>query len=156
MKKRLSVLFLLLLAGCSSNASIATLTDPTPDQVIPASSEGITLRLPEQQFNGSPSYIETEISNDNDEAYEAGSFYHIEALKDGEWYIITYSDAVFFRNPHFRDGGVVIQGNSKMPQMFVVEELSVELPPGEYRLVKTVLHQNPYHEITIAAPFTVH
>lgn len=156
MKKWPAVLLLLLLAGCSGNASIATLADPTPDQVIPSSSEGITLRLPEQQFNGSPSYIETEISNDNDEAYEAGSFYHIEVLKDGEWYIITYSDAVFFRNPHFRDGGVVIEGRSKMPQMFSVNELGIELPPGEYRLVKTVLQQSPYREITIAAPFTVH
>lgn len=156
MKKWLSILLLLLLAGCSKDASITTLADPTPDQLIPDSSEGITLRLLEQQFDGSPSYIETEVINDNDEAYEAGSFYHIEVLKEGKWYIITYSDAVFFRNPHFRDGGVVIQGGSKMPQMFSVDELGVELPTGEYRLVKTVLHQNPYHEITVAAPFTVY
>lgn len=147
---------LLLLAACGNDESITTLIDPTPDQIIPAQTEGIVLELPQQQFAESPTHIETKVVNESTDTFEIGPFYHIEVLKDDQWYIITYSDAVFLRDSHFRDGGSILEGHQEIQQTFSVENLGVTLPTGEYRLVKTLLQHDPYHEVTVSARFTVH
>ena len=85
-----------------------------------------------------------------------GEFYHIEVNKDGQWFNITYSDAVFLKNPSFKDYGNVLSAGSKARQTFSVDVLGVTLIPGEYRLVKTFLSLGkPLYELSVAVPFTV-
>ncbi|MDV6377296.1 hypothetical protein ORD22_03350 [Sporosarcina sp. GW1-11] len=146
---------LFLLASCGNEQSITTLVDPVPNQVIPSESEGISLKLLQHEFAEPPTHIETKVINANADAFEIGPFYHIEVLKDDLWYILTYSDAVFLRDPQFRDGGMVLEGHQEIQQTFSVEKLGISLPVGTYRLVKTVLQHDPYHEVTVAVPFTV-
>jgi hypothetical protein len=147
---------LLIISTCGNEAVVNTLPDPVPDQVIHSSEEGLSLTLLEDTFNGSPTTITTIVQNESQDNYSFGGFYHIEVEKDGQWYIITYSDAVFFKNARFKDfGNTLITGN-KAYQNFSVEELGVELFPGNYRLVKTFLSQGEnFYELTVAVPFFV-
>ena len=70
--------------------------------------------------------------------------------------MITYSDTVFFTNPRFKDSGHLLPSGSEAHQLFSVETLDVELLPGEYRLLKTFSSRDePYHEISVAVPFTI-
>jgi hypothetical protein len=147
---------LLILSTCGNEAVVNTLPDPVPDQVIHSSEEGLSLTLLEDTFNGSPTTITTIVQNESQDNYSFGGFYHIEVEKDGQWYIITYSDAVFFKNPRFKDFGNTLIAGNKAYQNFSVEELGVELFPGNYRLVKTFLSQGEnFYEITVAVPFFV-
>lgn len=156
MKKWLALsCILLFLSGCSSTKTVQTLPEPVPDQTLPPQSEGISLKLIKDEFHSSPAEIETIVRNETDEAFEIGPFYHIELYKEDQWHIITYSDAVFLRDPHFRDGGLPLEAHSEISQRFSVADLRVILHAGSYRLVKTVLQSEPYHEVTVAAPFIV-
>ncbi|WP_301110103.1 immunoglobulin-like domain-containing protein [Sporosarcina sp.] len=147
---------LFFLSGCGSTLAVSTLAEPAPDQLLPSQSEGISLELIKNEFHGSPSAIKTIITNKADGTFEIGPFYHIELYKENLWYIITYSDAVFLRDPHFRDSGISLNSHSEITQEFSVEDLGVELYKGTYRLVKTAVQKEPYHEVMIAAPFIVH
>lgn len=156
MKKRLICGMLVLLVGCSKEPSIATLADPTPDQLMAAEEEGLSIELAEDQFKLSPATVEAIVRNESGEPFQIGPFFHIEVLKNDEWYMITYSDAVFLENPSFRDGGYVLQDGEEVRQVFSVESLDVTLPGGAYRLVKTFTRfGEQYHEVTVAAPFYV-
>ncbi|GKV63854.1 MULTISPECIES: immunoglobulin-like domain-containing protein [unclassified Sporosarcina] len=147
---------LLILSGCDNAESVKTLAEPVPDQLLPAQSEGISLALIQDEFEGSPAVIPTIVRNNTDDPYEIGPFYHLEFYKQAQWYIITYSDAVFLLDPHYRDGGIPLGAHSEMAQEFSVEDLGVTLYPRKYRLVKTITQRSPYHEITVAVPFTVY
>jgi len=155
--KRLLILSLILFLGACGHASALTmLPDPVPDQEMRPSEEGLSLVLAKDYFIESPTLIHTVVRNDSEEAYQLGEFYHIEILHDGKWYILTYSDAVFLKNPQFRDFGNVLAAGSEARQSFSVEDLGITLVPGSYRLVKTFLSQGePFHEVSVAAPFQV-
>ncbi|WP_438313777.1 immunoglobulin-like domain-containing protein [Sporosarcina sp. FA9] len=156
MKKLLILIFILLLAGCGKEAMVPTLPDPTPDQEMNASESGLSLTLIENTFTQTPIQIETHIRNDSSNDYQYGQFYHIEIKMDGLWYLITYSDAVFFKNKEFIDTGNTLSPGEEAHQLFSVDMLGVTLVPGEYRLAKTFLSLgDSFHEITVAAPFSV-
>lgn len=156
MKHILLILLLPILLSCGNEAAVATLPDPVPDQEMQASEKGLSLSLTDDTFSGSPTVIETIIQNDSSYDYNFGEFYHIEVNKNNLWYIITYSDAIFLKNPRFKDTGRTLQAGNETHQTFSVEALGVTLLPGEYRLVKTFLSQGEsFHEISIAAPFLV-
>lgn len=152
-------LFLLLvplLTACNKQPELTTLLDPTPDQYMPTSEHGVSLKLQETIYTESPMTIETTVTNDSDNNYTIGEFYHLEVLKEEQWYILTYSDKVFFEHPEFKDFGLKLQAHSSMDQSFSLENLGITLPPGQYRLAKTVLSKGePFYELSIAAPFTV-
>jgi len=156
MNKILIILLLPFLISCGNEAAVATLLDPVPDQEMQASDRGLSISLTEDTFTESPTIIETVVRNESLQNYNFGEFYHIEVSKDGLWYIITYSDAVFLKNPRFKDFGSTLQAGDNAHQSFSVEALGVTLLPGEYRLVKTFLSQGEsFHEISVAAPFWV-
>jgi len=149
-------MLLLFLAACGKEATVSTLPDPSPDQEMKSTEKGISLILDEVFFAESPAIINTLLKNDSERNYLYGEFYHIEISVDGFWYIITYSDTVFFNNPRFKDTGSLLLAGNETRQQFSVDDLGVKLLPGEYRLVKTLLAQGkPFHEISIAVPFFV-
>ncbi len=77
-------------------------------------------------------------------------------MKDNQWYIITYSDAVFLKNLAFKDFGSVLIAGGEVHQEFSVDALGVILIPGNYRLVKKFLtKEEPIHEQSAAVPFTM-
>ncbi|WP_172370341.1 immunoglobulin-like domain-containing protein [Sporosarcina jiandibaonis] len=154
--KRILISIMLILSTCGNETVVNTLPDPVPDQEIHSSEEGLSLTLLEDTFTGSPSIISTYIQNESQDNYSYGGFYHIEVEKDGQWFIITYSDAVFIQNPRFKDFGSTLLAGDEAFQSFSVEELGVTLFPGDYRLVKTFLSQGEsFYEITVAVPFFV-
>ena len=147
---------MLILSTCGNETIVSTLPDPVPDQEIHSSEEGLSLTLLEDTFTGSPEIINTHVQNDSQDNYSFGGFYHIEVEIEGQWFIITYSDAVFFNNPRFKDYGSTLLAGDEAYQTFSVEELGVTLFPGNYRLVKTFLSQGEsFYELTVAVPFFV-
>ncbi|MBT2583192.1 immunoglobulin-like domain-containing protein [Planococcus sp. ISL-109] len=156
MKKIVMFLSVLFLAACSNEASVTTLTDPSPDQELRSSEAGLSMSLAEDAYEKSPSLIEVTIKNESQQNYGFGEYYHIEVNKNGKWYILTHSDAVFLNNQQFNDSGQLLLAGSEVQQTFFIDQLGITLVPGEYRLVKTFLSQNePFFEIAIASPFTV-
>lgn len=156
MKKLICMLIVGLLAGCASEEKVMTLQAPSPDQEIPASREGLELSLSQTVYTGSPSVIETSITNTSQQDYEYGDYYYIEVNKEGEWYTLIHSDAVFLNNPQLKDFGHVLRAGHEMQETFSIDMLGVTLHPGDYRLVKTFLSQGtPYQEVSLAFPFTV-
>ncbi|MCM3638643.1 hypothetical protein M3152_13135 [Sporosarcina luteola] len=150
------LLALLLLVACTQEPTVAILPDPAPDQEISYSEEGLSLELVESIFEESPAAIHTIVRNDSGQPYRLGEFYHIEMKVDGKWHVITYSDAVFLNNPSFRDFGNILKDGEEGRQLFSVEALGITLIPGDYRLVKTFLSiTEPYHEVSVAATFSV-
>ena len=130
------ILLLPTLFSYGNEAAVATLPDPVPDQEMPTSENGLSLMLTDDTFTGSPTIIETVVQNDSSHDYNFGEFYHIEVNTGNLWYIITYSDAVFYKYPQFTDIGSILQAGDKAHQTFPVEALGVTLFPEEYRLVK--------------------
>ena len=158
MKKQLTIALtlILVLTACGNESTISTLSYPVPDQEMHGSEEGLSLTLEEDIYLGSPFVIKTVVQNATSSDYQLGEFFHIEVNKDGQYFIITYSDAVFLKNPSFKDYGNVLSANSKAHQTFSVDALGVTLIPGEYRLVKTFLSLGkPLYELSVAVPFTV-
>ncbi len=157
MKHFLSMLIILLtLTACASNNTISTLQDPSPDQFMSVTENGIALSLGQTIFHGSPSVIATTVKNNSDVDYNIGDFYHLEIKKDNLWYIITYSDKIFYENQRFKDFGQTLFSGDEIQQVFSVEQLDILLPPGEYRLVKSLSSQDEhYYEVMVAAEFIV-
>lgn len=114
-------LYALLLIACTQEPTVPILPEPAPDQEIASIEEGLSLILEESTFNGSPAAIRTSVRNNSGQAYRLGEFYHIEMKVDGEWHGVTYSDAVFLNNPHFRDFGNVLSQGEEGQQLFSVE-----------------------------------
>lgn len=156
MKYLFLFLSVLILTACNLEELPKTLKDPSPIQQIPASSDGLTLELADDSFSGSPSVIKTILKNDSLQSFEYGDYFYIEVKKEEGWFILTHSDAVFLNNPHLTDFGRLLMPESRVQQSFSIDLLGVTLPPGEYRLVKTFLSQDqPFHEVSVASPFTI-
>lgn len=156
MKRILMISLFLLLTACSRETTLSTLADPVPDQERNASNNGISLILEDIIFDDSPTHINTIVQNHSKRDYQYGEFYHIEVNKEGYWYIITYSNAVFLKNRRFIDTGSILPAGEEVRQVFSIEDLGVTLPAGEYRLVKTLLAKDgPYEELSVAVLFTV-
>lgn len=156
MKYILSISLLLLLSACTTRSTLNTLPDPVPDQNRTSTTEGVSLSLPQTIFHESPSQVEVTLSNVSNQDYTIGDFYHIEIKKDNAWYIITYSDKIFFENRRFKDYGRILYAGDEMTQTFSVESLGITLPPGEYRLVKGFSPKTgTYYKTSIAVEFSV-
>ena len=100
------------------------------------------MSLAEDTYDKPPSLIKATIKNESQQNYEFGEFYHIEVNKNGEWYIVTHSAALFLENQQFTDFGQLLVAGSEVQQPFFIDQLGVTLVPGEYRLVKPFLSQN--------------
>jgi hypothetical protein len=153
MKIWLIVVVLLQLVACSKAETIPLLAEPVPLQTLASTDQGLSLVLEENSFNEAPSVIKTTIRNDGQQDYQFGEFYSIEMKKEGQWYAVVYSDAVFFNNRAFKDYGRVLEPHTEFQQAFSIDELGLALVSGEYRLVKTLLGED--REISIAVLFTV-
>lgn len=155
-KFMLLLLILVFLAACGKDSSVATIANPSPDQELPSSKAGLSLLLEEHSYVGSPSVIATTIKNDSMQDFGFGEYFYIELKRKSGWHILTHSDAVFINNPHLNDFGRVLAAGGETDMKFSIEELGIELAPGEYRIVKTFLSQDePFFEISIASPFEV-
>ena len=156
MKKLIFIFILGLLGGCIPEEEVKTLQAPSPDQEIPLSREGLELSLSQRVYTESPTVIDTSITNNSQQDYEYGDYYYIEVNKNGDWYTLVHSDAVFLNNPQLKDFGHTLPAGREIQQAFSIDMLGVTLYPGDYRLVKTFLSQGmPYHEVSLAFPFTV-
>lgn len=156
MKRVFFILLLFVLGACESESTVSTLPNPVPDQQLSSVNKGISLILSKDVYTDSQPIMNVLIQNDSLTEYSYGPFYHIEIKKEGLWYMMTHSDSVFFSNPSFRDLGGVLPIETEVQETFYVEILDVQLSPGEYRLVKTFASRNePYYEVSIAAPFTI-
>ncbi|HSP22974.1 MAG TPA: immunoglobulin-like domain-containing protein [Planococcus sp. (in: firmicutes)] len=156
MKKIIMLLSVLVLAACSNETSVTTLTDPSPDQELHSSEAGLSMSLAEDTYDKFPSLIEATITNESQQNYGFGEFYHIEVNKNNKWYIVTHSDAVFLNNQRFNDSGQLLAAGSEKQLTFFIDQIGVALIPGEYRVVKTFLSpKEPFFEIAIASPFSV-
>lgn len=153
----LFVLFsIILMSACNQEAGPKTLEHPSPVQEISESDAGLSMEITDAAYSGSPAEIEAKLKNESTRSFEYGDYYYIEVEKDDGWFILTHSDAVFIRNPNLVDQGYILAPNTAAHQRFSVDVLGVELPAGEYRLVKTFIsQQEPYEEIALASPFTV-
>ncbi|HSJ38352.1 MAG TPA: immunoglobulin-like domain-containing protein [Planococcus sp. (in: firmicutes)] len=107
-----------------------------------SSEAGLSMSLAEDTYDKPPSLIKATIKNESQQNYEFGEFYHIEVNKNGEWYIVTHSAALFLENQQFTDFGQLLVAGSEVQQPFFIDQLGVTLVPGEYRLVKPFLSQN--------------
>ncbi len=133
-----------------------TLSAPSPEQELGASRSGLTLSISEQQHEEGMPIFHTTLRNDSQISYEFGEYFHIEILKNNEWYTLSHSDFVFYENPKFTNLGRLIAPGKEIHQSFTVETIGVTLIPGEYRLVKMFLKPvAPYYVVTLAVPFKV-
>ena len=156
MKRICVIVLFLMLTACSKEEVLTTLPDPVPDQQMNSSDNDVSLILEKVVFNESPTIIKTIVKNSSNHDYRYGEFYHVEVNKKGFWYIITYSDSVFLGNPGFIDTGSLLLAGEEVHQQFSIENLDVTLPPGEYRLVKSLLSSTgAFNELSMAVPFTV-
>ena len=147
---------LLILSACSKGNDMQTLSAPSPEQELGASRSGLTLSISVQQYKEGMPIFHTTLRNDSQISYEYGEYYHIEILKNNEWYTLAHSDFVFYENPQFTNLGRLIAPAKVIHQLFSVEIIGVTLMPGEYRLVKMFLKPvAPYYVVTLAVPFTV-
>lgn len=156
MKKISLILFILILTACNKEPAVTTLKDPSPDQELLQKESGLSLSLAEELYDESPVSIKTALKNEGQYDFGHGEYYYIEVKKSGEWYTVIHSDAVFLNNPQLKDFGSRLSAGGMAEQDFSIDLLGITLLPGEYRLVKTFLSlDEPFFEISLAAPFTV-
>lgn len=153
----ITILFVVsLLTACSDGSYVQTLSDPTPDQEMEASQHGLTLSLSTNEYEEGSPLFDTIIQNNSPTSYEYGGYFHIEVLKDDQWYLVTHSDAVFYDNSNFTNLGHLLQPGKEMHQTYSVETLGITLLPGQYRFVKILLKPiAPVQVVRLAVPFTV-
>lgn len=152
----ITILFVVSLLAACNDPYVQTLSDPTPDQEMKASQHGLTLSLSTVEYiEGSPLF-RTTIQNNTPTTYEYGGYFHIEVLKDDQWYLVTHSDAVFYDNPDFTNLGYLLQPGEETQRTYSMKTLGVTLLPGHYRFVKIVLKPiAPVQVVRLAVPFTV-
>lgn len=150
----LLVITCLMASACSDDPSIRTLPDPVPDQEILYTSDGLSMKLANSNYEDSTENLLVTIENRSENNFSRGNFFHVETLIDGKWHIVSYSDTVFYRNPSFLDLGLHFERNSTVTQEVSLFKLGLFLPPGNYRLVKTLAHESGSRfEVTLAFPF---
>lgn len=155
--KKFSVVFMLLfLASCSNANGMSTLEHPSPDQDLLQQDAGLSLWLAKDSYKESPNQIEIILKNESQNDVIYGEYYYLEMKKQGKWYALKHSDAVFLDNPKMKDFGKQLKIGEQTEQQFSIGLLGVELGHGEYRLVKTfMLAEDPGIEISLAAHFKV-
>lgn len=153
----ITILFIVsLLTACGDEAYVQTLSDPTPDQEMEASQHGLTLSLSTNEYEEGSPLFDTIIQNNSPINYEFGGYFHIEVLKDDQWYLVTHSDAVFYDNSNFTNLGHLLESGKEMHQTYSVKTLGIILLPGQYRFVKILLKPiAPFRVVRLAVPFTV-
>lgn len=146
----------LLLAGCGAEASVAILPDPVPDQAMAGMKEGISMTVSDVRTDGEQAVIAYSLENRRAEPVGCGGYAAIEKLESDGWHGVIYSDAVFYRKPGFRDFGKTLAPGAEKVQLLDTAELGVELPPGRYRLVKTVVADGGSGtKISVASEFDI-
>ncbi|MFC0229886.1 immunoglobulin-like domain-containing protein [Bhargavaea ullalensis] len=147
---------LLLLAGCGAEASVAVLPDPVPDQLMAGAKDGVAVTVLKSGTGGERTVITYSIENRRAEPIGYGGYAALEKLEPDGWHGVIYSDAVFYRNPGFRDFGQVLAPGGKKTQQLDTAELGVNLVPGRYRVVKTaVADGSSGMEISVASEFGI-
>ena len=153
--KTLVILSILLLAACSPNG-LPTFADPVPVQEMDWQEKGLSLALSETEFSRFPAGLTVSLGNESGKIYEYGGYFAIEVLKNGKWYAMDHSDAIFYTDKSFRDTGKTLQPGTTAYQPLSIEALGETLPSGDYRVVKTFMPTTePFHEISVAVPFSV-
>lgn len=156
MKSILIMICVLLLIACQNSSAVITLEDASTDQLVSATHAGLTLELHQQTYQESPSILETTLINNSSQDFEYGDYFYLEVEKEGAWFLLVHSDAVFIENPKLIDFGRVLPAGSHVQQDFSIDMLGLKLPPGQYRVVKTFLSKSlPFQEISLAVPFKV-
>lgn len=152
----LTLAICLSLSACGSASEMHTLSDPAPEQLLESSNQGLTLSLHQTIYTEGISTFHTTLINSGETSYEYGEYYHIELLKNEQWYTLSHSDAVFYENPYFTNLGRLLAPGKVVHQTFSTETIRVQLVPGQYRLVKMFLKPvAPYYVVNLAVPFTV-
>lgn len=156
MKSILIIIGVLLLTACQNSSVVMTLEEASPDQLISATKAGLTLELLQDTFQEFPLILETTLMNNSSKDFEFGDYYYLEVEKEGAWFILVHSEAVFIENPKLTDFGRVLPAGSQVQQDFSIDMLGLKLPPGQYRVVKTFLSNSlHFQEISLAVPFKV-
>ncbi|SFE71399.1 hypothetical protein SAMN05192532_103183 [Alteribacillus iranensis] len=150
------LLFVLVaLSGCQQEPEIKTIPDPAPEQTKSQQEQGIEIQLQKDVYNGIPDRMRVILNNKSDREYTYGEFYQLERKIKEKWHIVVYSDAVFYENPSFKNYGSSFLPGETVTQSYSPKKLGLDIPPGEYRLVKTFLHESPSYQVTVAVPFRV-
>ncbi|GAA0488481.1 hypothetical protein GCM10008986_12750 [Salinibacillus aidingensis] len=129
----------IFLSSCGAGDSIHTSDGPVPMQDIESSSDGLTLSFSKSTFTKSPDEIKISIENDTNKKCKYGTYYSIERLHQDKWYRVVYPDEIFINHPDFHNLGLLLEPDSQEDQTFSLKRLDINLPPGTYRLVKTLL-----------------
>ncbi|QHS23706.1 hypothetical protein GWK91_12415 [Virgibacillus sp. MSP4-1] len=129
----------IFLSSCGAGDPINISDGPVPIQDIESSSDGLTLSFSKSTFTESPDEIRTSIENDTNQKCKYGTYYSIERLHQNQWYRVVYPDEIFLNYPDFHDRGLLLKPVSQEDQTFSLKRLDIDLPPGTYRLVKTLL-----------------
>lgn len=155
--KKFSVVFVLLfLASCSNANGMSTLEHPSPDQDLLQQDSGLSVWLAKDSYKESPDRLNIIVKNESRNDVIYGEYFYLEMKKQGKWYALKHSDAVFLDNPEMKDFGMRLKIGEQTKQQFSIGLLGVELSHGEYRLVKTFMPaEDPGHEISLAALFTI-
>ena len=153
-RKTLVMLLVLLIAGCGREAGPRLLSHPVPDQQVASSLAGVSLEVLDVRPAEGRHEIVYELLNLSDEALGYGSYAALEKKSEGGWHGVIYSDAVFYRDPGFRDSGKMLQPGGVERMTLDTGDLGIPLSPGAYRLVKTVLGTDGM-ELSMAAEFEI-
>ncbi|WP_240374759.1 immunoglobulin-like domain-containing protein [Bacillus piscicola] len=142
-------------SACAPEVELDKVADPVPDQERPSAKQGLLLSLDKTKYTGTPEEMRVTLENQSTKDFTLGEFYQLEQKVDGLWYIVLYSNAVFYKNRDFKNYGLELRAGETIVQTYSPAELGITFPAGEYRLVKTVIHRDPSYEISIAVPFQV-
>ncbi|MCC3357932.1 immunoglobulin-like domain-containing protein [Bacillus sp. REN16] len=151
----ISTLFIIL-SSCNPQNSALTYEEPAPIQELGSSKKGIKITLADTSYSSSPSSIFATIKNTNRYACAYGHFFYIEKKHNGQWFGVIFKESVFYIYTGFSDIGFILNENSSVTQVYWLTHLNLELPQGEYRIVKTLSCPTTNGtEIMISAEFDV-
>ncbi|SEJ53012.1 hypothetical protein SAMN04488127_2113 [Bhargavaea ginsengi] len=148
------LILLLLISGCSRETGPALLPDPVPDQEMASSRCGALLEILDVRTDDGHYKIFYELANQSTEHFGYGGYAALEKKTSKGWHGLIYSDAVFYRDPEFRDFGKILNMGGSDRMALDTEDIGTALTPGTYRLVKTV-NSKDGQEISVAAEFEV-
>lgn len=148
------LILLLLISGCSRETGPVLLPDPVPDQEMASSRSGVFLEILDVLTANEHYRISYELTNQSGEALGYGWYATLEKKTDSGWHSVIYSDAVFYRDPGFKDFGKMLQPGETERMKLDTRNLGIALSPGIYRLVKTVTGSDGL-EVSVGSEFQV-
>ncbi|WP_424237453.1 immunoglobulin-like domain-containing protein [Bhargavaea ginsengi] len=148
------LILLLLISGCSRETGPALLPDPVPDQEMAPSKSGALLEILDVRTDDGQYKISYELTNQSEDLLGYGGYAALEKKTAKGWHGLIYSDAVFYRDPEFRDFGKMLNPGGSDRMVLDTVDIGTALNPGTYRLVKTV-NSKDGQEISVAAEFEV-